>query len=250
MTTVTENEITPRLESIWLSGTSGTSGATPRAGKQPALSREQIVAATIRMLDEEGLTVLSMRRLAGDLGIAPMSLYWHVPTKDALLEFALDAMFGELDLHPDTGGDWGQRAEHIANDLRRTIRAHPWMSPLAGSYATVGPNALAMFEALIELAEEGGYRPPAAYRAVGTLVNFVLGFVADEVKWLNRMRETGLDPKQIEQIWQPPMLAALGDRYPRMRANIEAGDSRDWDDQFEFGLGCMVDGMRARAPRA
>lgn len=238
----------PRLDSVWLSR---PAGAGTRGGKQqPALSREQVVTAAVRILDVEGLSALSMRRLAADLDIAPMSLYWHVPTKDSLLEFALDEALGELDLSPAEGADWAKKVEHVAYDLRRIVRNHPWMTQLLGAYATVGPHALAMFETLIGLVEEGNYRPPTAYQAVGTLVNFVFGFASDEVKWLTQMKESGLTPDAIQDLWLPPMLEAIGDRYPRMRANLEAGQSRDWDDQFDFGLSCMIDGMRAKAPRA
>ncbi|MEU3742586.1 MULTISPECIES: TetR/AcrR family transcriptional regulator [unclassified Streptomyces] len=235
----------PRLDSIWLSGPARRRPQT--SGSHPALSRDQIVSAAVQILDTEGLGALSMRRLATDLGVAAMSLYWHVPTKDALLEFALDEIFGRLDRAPKPDADWGRQAEHIAHDLRRVIREHPWSSQLAGTYAMVGPHALAMFETLIGLVEQGGFAPPHAYRAVGTLVNYVLGFAADEVKWLSRMREAALDPEEVKSLWLPPMLEAVGDQFPRMRANLEAGESRDWDDHFSFGLSCMVDGMRIKA---
>ncbi|MEV3915024.1 TetR/AcrR family transcriptional regulator [Streptomyces canus] len=233
---------TPRLDSIWLSGVA----PQPPSAQSP-LSRHQVVATAIRLLDQEGLGALSMRRLAADVGVAAMSLYWHVPTKDALLEFVMDETLGDLDVSVDPDAEWGSQAEHIAQDLRRIIREHPWMSQLAQSYAMVGPNALAMFETLITLAEKGGFRPPAAYRAVGTLVNFVLGFAADEVKWIIKMRESGLKPDDVKAMWLPPMLDALGNNYPRMRVNLEAGEAREWDDHFAFGLSCMIDGMRVRA---
>ncbi|MFC9652991.1 MULTISPECIES: TetR/AcrR family transcriptional regulator [unclassified Streptomyces] len=233
----------PRLDSIWLSGPVRRRQPT---SNQPALSRDQIVSAAMQILDSEGLGALSMRRLATDLGVAAMSLYWHVPTKDALLEFALDEAFGQIDLTPAPDGDWGRQVEHIVHDLRRVMREHIWASQLAGAYAMVGPNALAMYEALIALVEQGGFKPPQAYRAVGTLVNYALGFAADEVKWLTRMHEEELAPDDVKSLWLPPMLEALGDKYPRMRANLEAGESRDWDDHFSFGLSCLVSGMRAK----
>ncbi|MET9819871.1 TetR/AcrR family transcriptional regulator [Streptomyces sp. NPDC006355] len=231
----------PRLDSVWLS----RPVRRPPSGQNP-LSRDQIVAAAIRLLDQEGLGSLSMRRLAADLGVAAMSLYWHVPTKDALLEFSLDEALGEVNLSVDPDAEWGGQVEHILQDLRRVIGRHPWISQLAGTYALVGPSSLRMHEALIALVEAGGFAAPHAYRAVGTLVNFVLGFAADEVKWLLKMRESKLDPQDIKNLWLPPMLDVVGENYPRMRANLEAGASREWDDHFEFGLSCMIDGMRAR----
>ncbi|MFJ9033487.1 TetR/AcrR family transcriptional regulator C-terminal domain-containing protein [Streptomyces sp. NPDC102274] len=141
----------------------------------------------------------------------------------------------------------GRLPLQLRPSLRRVIREHIWASRLAGAYAMVGPNALALYEALITLAEQGGFKAPQAYRAVGTLVNHALGSAADEVKWLTRMREEELGYDDVKSLWLPPMLDALGDRYPRMRANLEAGESRDWDDHFSFGLSCLVSGMRAKS---
>ncbi|XIE79353.1 TetR/AcrR family transcriptional regulator [Streptomyces sp. SBR177] len=99
----------PARSSVWLENRAARSGGGP-AG----LDRERIVAASIRMLDEEGLAKLSMRRLATELNVTAMSLYWYVDTKDDILEYAIDTVYGEMDLvaveGPAAGGTGSGRS--------------------------------------------------------------------------------------------------------------------------------------------
>ncbi|NGO70152.1 TetR/AcrR family transcriptional regulator, partial [Streptomyces boncukensis] len=115
--------------------------AVPRQGGEPGpegLDRERITATAVRLLDAGGLGGFSMRRLAAELGVTAMSVYWYVDSKDDLLELALDAVQGELPLPPesadagaDTGPDtdtgpgpegggvgWRRRARGVAYEVR------------------------------------------------------------------------------------------------------------------------------------
>ncbi|MGO4753442.1 TetR/AcrR family transcriptional regulator, partial [Streptomyces sp. 2MCAF27] len=144
--------IRPRT-SIWLSE---RKAPKRKAEQQPAgLDHVKIVAATVRLLDAEGLAGFSMRRLAAELEVTAMSVYWYVETKDQLLELALDAAMGEMSLpagilgpvegyehldvegyeHLETGArDWRDQLRQIASEYRRLLVVHPWLSPLMGEY--------------------------------------------------------------------------------------------------------------------
>jgi AcrR family transcriptional regulator len=89
----------PAHSSVWLEG-GGRAPRTRKADQPAGLDRERITAAAVRLLDAEGLAKFSMRRLAAELNVTAMSVYWYVDTKDDLLELAIDAVFGELTL-PD-----------------------------------------------------------------------------------------------------------------------------------------------------
>ncbi len=86
-----------RPHSVWLTE---RPPLTRKAGQPAGLDLDKIVAATVRLLDSEGLAKFSMRRLAAELGVTAMSVYWYVDTKDDLLELAMDAVAGEMTL-PD-----------------------------------------------------------------------------------------------------------------------------------------------------
>src|SRR5215212_8753897 len=95
--------------SIWLQPE-----RTPR-GSQASLSRGQIVRAAIAIADAEGFEAVTMRRLAAELGVGTMSLYWHVPNKDNLLELMRDELIGEVEMPDPPSGDW--RADLRTNAL-------------------------------------------------------------------------------------------------------------------------------------
>lgn len=91
----------PARTSVWLNH---RPPSRARKSDQPAgLDRDRITAATVRLLDAEGLAKFSMRRLAAELNVTAMSLYWYVDTKDDLLELALDSVYSEFDPRRRTG---------------------------------------------------------------------------------------------------------------------------------------------------
>src|ERR1051325_2947324 len=106
--------------SVWLEGKVRRGG---RGGGQPSgLDRDRITRATVRLLDAEGLDKFSMRRLAAELNVTAMSVYWYVDTKDDLLELALDAVFGGLDLpDPDVDEDWRDQLRTLARAYRALL---------------------------------------------------------------------------------------------------------------------------------
>src|SRR5919112_5759983 len=145
--TAQRSERGPR-SSVWLEGKARRGG---RGGGQPSgLDRERITEVTVRLLDAEGLDKFSMRRLAAELNVTAMSLYWYVDTKDDLLELALDATYAELPL-PDPENadeDWREQLRALATAYRALLVRHPWLSPLAGRFLNIGPNSLELSTAL------------------------------------------------------------------------------------------------------
>ncbi|WP_258318666.1 TetR/AcrR family transcriptional regulator [Streptomyces griseorubiginosus] len=107
------------------------------------LDRERIVTAAVRLLDSEGDAQFSMRRLAADLKVTPMSVYWHVKGKDDLLEFALDAVVGRIQL-PGTlaGFGWQDDLLTLALAWRHTMIARPWALGCYAKYSGLGPHSI------------------------------------------------------------------------------------------------------------
>ncbi|WP_328776267.1 TetR/AcrR family transcriptional regulator [Streptomyces goshikiensis] len=168
--------------SVWL--TARPAAPARRRSEAPSgLDRERITAATVRLLDAEGLGRFSMRRLAAELGVTAMSLYWYVDTKHDLLELALDRALGELALPaapdpkpesppealpespPETGPEagpgtgpaaWPGRLRVLACGYRKLLVAHPWVAPLTAAYPNIGPHARAFDAALQRLLDATG----------------------------------------------------------------------------------------------
>ncbi|MFG2876244.1 TetR/AcrR family transcriptional regulator [Streptomyces sp. NPDC048337] len=142
--------------SVWLAARRAAP-ARRRSEAPCGLDRERITAATVRLLDSEGLGRFSMRRLAAGLGVTAMSLYWYVDTKHDLLELALDSALGELALAPGSPPDgWPGRLRALARGYRRMLADHPWVAPLTAAYPNIGPHARAFDAALQRLLDATG----------------------------------------------------------------------------------------------
>ncbi|WP_329382023.1 TetR/AcrR family transcriptional regulator C-terminal domain-containing protein [Streptomyces sp. NBC_01351] len=134
----------PVQSSVWLAETPAAP-ARRRSEAPSGLDRDRITAATVRLLDAEGLARFSMRRLAAGLGVTAMSLYWYVDTKHDLLELALDSALGELAAPacPGEPDGWPGRLRGLARGYRRVLADHPWVAPLTAAYPNIGPHARA-----------------------------------------------------------------------------------------------------------
>jgi len=101
-----------------------------RRRKHP-LTRDELLAAALAIVDDEGLGALTMRRLASAVGVEPMSLYHHVPNKEVLLDWTLEYMRSEMRLPDSLPDDWAGMLEGIFVAYRDLLVAHPNMLPLA-----------------------------------------------------------------------------------------------------------------------
>ncbi|MEU4088651.1 TetR/AcrR family transcriptional regulator [Streptomyces aureus] len=172
----------PERASVWLEGGSSRGGAAARGGagrggEQPSgLDRERITAAAVRVLDAEGLAGFSMRRLAAELNVTAMSVYWYVDTKDDLLELALDAAFGELALPgAESEEDWRERLRGLAVGYRALVVRHPWVSTLIGSFLNIGPCSVAFSDRVRRVIRDSGMPAHGRTGAVSAVIRFVYG---------------------------------------------------------------------------
>ncbi|KFF94809.1 TetR family transcriptional regulator [Streptomyces scabiei] len=225
----------------------------PRTGReQPALSREHIVAEALRLLDEEGIDALSMRKLGGRLGAGATSLYRHVANKDELLELAVDEIYGEIEVQaaPDSA-NWRQDMASCAHSLRATILRHPWLASVLGELGMsyLGPNWMRASEAMLKLLTTAGFPADEADRALSTLVAYVTGTATSEAAWLNVLARSGQDERtMVERLW--PAAEEAAQDFPLLRegyAEQRGVDPRAAREEgFQYGLDRVLDGLETR----
>ena len=133
--------------------------ARPSKRRRDPISKDAIVAAAIRLLDREGLTALSMRKLADELGTGAASLYWHVGSKDGLLNLVLDEVIGEGKIPDPDPEHWQEQLKQIARDQRAASHRHPWVVRVSIGRIPMGPNALRYSERILAI-----LRPAASPR--------------------------------------------------------------------------------------
>ncbi|HEV7934928.1 MAG TPA: TetR/AcrR family transcriptional regulator [Actinomadura sp.] len=234
--------MTAKPTSVW------TRPAKPRK-EQPALSLDQIVFAAVELLDADGLERLSMRRLGAELNAGATSLYWHVATKDELLELALDHVIAEVAV-PDPGGiGWRAAATWYARSLRSMILRHPWTLTLFGSRPMLGPNAARELDEVLAVFEHAGFSGFALEYAQAAVIDYVIGAAGSEASWYGHRRD--VSPEEWTASLRP-YLEQVGGAHPRLAShirNIWAHNDQDvLEKRFSFGLGAVLDGLTARIP--
>ena len=219
-----------------------------RAGRRP-LSREQIVTAGVAIADGEGLEAVSMPRLARSLDTAPMSLYRHVPDKDALVGLMLDAAIGPPPEAIDTAGSWRERLAAWARSNLEVFRRHPWTLPLVSGTRAMGPHECAWGEAALRAIGAAGLGPPDNGRVLMLVNGYVRGAavpVGERVPDLVTLEHSG-------RAAELPLIAALLATRPAAPAEESSeggGAGALTEDAFEFGLLRVLDGVEARLPRS
>lgn len=212
----------------------GTADSPVRARARPPLTRERIVGAAIALVERDGASGLSMRRLGSELGVEGMALYHHVAGREELLRAIADRLLEPLDgLEPTD--DWREACRRFASTLRRVAKARPATFRLVGLQPLDTPASLHPVERLLEVLVAGGFSAPdalAVYRAVasyarGYALAEATGFTVDAAHASGRERLRTLDRGSF------PILAGSAQQLARVGA----------DSGFELGLGALLAGL-------
>ena len=214
-----------------------------KASRKP-LSRERVLAAAVALADTEGLQSLTMRRLAADLEVEAMSLYYHLPAKEALLDGVAEAVIAEITAaadHADTDDGWRVRLRQRFLAARQVMLRHPWAPGLLHSRTTVPPGVYAYYDGIIGTLVDAGFSYHLAHRALHALGSLPLGF-AQEV----------FSPADGNDEGDTTDMSAMAATLPHLAAMVaaELHDVTDpalgWCDsqtEFEFTLDLLFDGF-------
>jgi AcrR family transcriptional regulator len=213
------------------------------------LSRDRVLAAATALVDAEGIRALTMRRLAAGLGIEAMSLYYHLPGKESLLDGLVEAVIGEINSAAAGvagDGDWRALLRRRFLVAREVMLRHPWAPALFTSRATVPAGVMLYYEQILATLIEGGFSYRIAHRAIHAFGSMALGFVQET------FRPADPDASDVEE----PDLAAMAESLPHLTAMVAAelhaveAPVLGWCDsqtEFEFTLDLLLDGLdRAR----
>lgn len=238
-----------------------------RGSQRPGRSRErtttaEMVATAVRIIDADGLDALTVRRLASELGVAAMTVYSYVRSKDELLDLVVDGVAGGIALPPEEG-PWRERAEALAHSLRTALLAHPEGARLISERPIQSPHAFRIFDAGLGIFRDAGFPDEQAADAYFAFGNYVMGSVAQDKAGIRLGPQSasgeaptgGLPAAYIRQLPadQFPNISALAPFIygPSGRA-AESGPGSRVDAssrRFDFGLDSLLDGLAARLDR-
>lgn len=212
-------------------------------GQRRPLTRDQVIAAALRIVDEDGLARLTMRRLGRRLGVDPMAVYHHLPNKGAVLDGVVEAVLDEVAVAGDDRAPWRHRLSTLAHGYRAALCNHPNTIVVVATRPDVTPPALRLLDAAIGIMLQAGFTPAAAVQAVSATSAFVVGMTLAEAGLLSG----------VAGEWSPDDAAAAVTRavatgvYPHLTVALSAGDI-DMDQAFAAGLDALIAGFDARRP--
>lgn len=207
-----------------------------RVEPRSTLSRDVIVTAAVRVLDEAGLDGFSMRRVAAALGTGAASLYWHVSDKEQLIHLVLDRVMGELELPEPDPSRWQEQIHEFARDGRAMFGRHRDLALASLGRIPMGPSLIRIVEWFLAVLRGAGIPDRAA-----TWFPDLLALVGAAQAVEDHLASGG-DQAMMEAMGG--YLAALpADRFPNIAAvvgDLTAGGS---DDRFEFAVELLIRGL-------
>lgn len=201
-------------------------------GRPVQLTPPVIVAAALRLGDREGAQAMSMRRIAADLGCDPMALYRHFANREALLDAVADVALADV-ADPGVGTPWADRLRAIAVAVRSSALRHPGIAAHVAARPPLGDNGRRLGSGILAALSDAGLAPADVVRAAQALVAYLSAALAMSVR-------AGRRDERWEQVSQ-----VIGDLRTGAAGNemFVVGS----EEQFEYGLRLLINGIRAEA---
>jgi AcrR family transcriptional regulator len=191
------------------------------------LSRDKIAATALAIADAEGFESVSMRRVAQEMGVGTMSLYYYVRTKADLIAAMDDALMGAV-LLPSLPGNWREALTAIAFRTRDVFLRHPWaLSSML--LASPGVNAMRHMEQCLQALAGTTMTTREKLALLAIIDDFVFGYA---------LREAGSDPK-VDLKFARAQLATGA--FPRLKEAFGKGRLPAMPDRFQMGLRALLD---------
>jgi AcrR family transcriptional regulator len=222
-------------------------GDTPTRTR-PRLTRELVLETAIRLADEGGIESLTMRKLAGELGVEAMSLYNHVANKGDLVDAIVDVVLSEVALPPATQ-DWDTAIRAYAIYAYEAFRRHPWachLSMTLSSSQSPRVARLRYMEWLLGRLRDAGFSPDLTYDAYHAIDSHILGFTLWQLEHVGSVQEiAGQDDVAAFVARFVAQLRREGYQHLADHAeqHVELGGSKG-NREFEFGLDLVLDGLK------
>ena len=206
------------------------------------LTRERVVEAALRVMDEEGLEAVTMRRVAREVGVEAMSLYHHVEDKEDLLDGICECVMSGFEF-PEPADDWVENCRRGARAWRQLLQRHPdvmrLMSEKRGPVRSV--ESMRPMEYALTVLRSSGLSDRDTAQAFHAFGGYIQGFVMMELGSI----AGSSDEEHVKA--HAELAASLPGDFETMQAVGPYFLECDADEQFEFGLDLLIRGLEAKA---
>ena len=201
------------------------------------MSRERVLRAAVELADRSGIEALSMRKLARELGVEAMTLYYYVANKNDMVEGMADLVAAEIVLPPDDL-DWKEATRLRATSAHEVLARHQWATPV-WMRVMIGPARMRYMNAALGTYRRAGLSPATTELAFHTIENHIVGYTLQESDFplaaddLAAVAREFLQKLPVEEF---PHLAEHIEQHLTHAAVIESG-------AFDFGLELLLEGI-------
>jgi AcrR family transcriptional regulator len=225
-----------------------TSSALPDDGERPRLTKVAVVDRALALVDKSGLDALTIRKLATELGVTPMALYWHFRGKDELLEGLAERLWSEIDLDVDRAAPWTEQIRSLLESLLKVLRAHSAAPGLLLQAKTANAEAqLKATELTLDILRTAGFSPKDASMAARSALWTGITLVMSEpgIESLDDDERAELQRRKQVQLASQPLA-----RYPRLvECAIPMTACDDPEEHYRFGVDLFIGGLAAIAAK-
>jgi len=210
----------------------------PASEPRGRLTRDRVLRAAIDLADARGLEALTMRRLAQELGVEAMSLYYYVASKDEILNAIVDIVEGAIEL-PSPEADWKSALRRTALSAHDVFERHPWAASLTLSATGSRPARWRYMDAIYGCLRRAGFPADRADHAYHALESHIAGFTL----WSAQLQ---VDAEELRELANAFLGSISGDDYPYLVEHVHQHlRERDPGDEgsFAFGLDLLLDGL-------
>ncbi|MCP3909749.1 MAG: TetR/AcrR family transcriptional regulator [Actinomycetia bacterium] len=209
----------------------------------PTLSPELVLEGALTLADEIGIEAFTIRKLAATIDAKPMSIYHHLPSKEAIIDGMVDLVFAEIELPPDDT-DWKTAMGVRARSARAILARHQWAAPLMESRTNPGPATLGHHDAVLGCLRRGGLSVEMTAHAYAVIDAFIYGFALQEAS----LPATSGD--EMAELVDTVAAGAPMENYPHMMELVAQHVMKpgyDFGKEFDFGLDLILNGLEAAA---
>jgi AcrR family transcriptional regulator len=221
----------------------------PGPTRRTAIDRDQVVGTAIGIADRAGLAAVTMRSVSAALGTAPMSLYRHVPDKDALISMMVDAAIRSsgMDVDQEIPEGWRQQLRLVAASTWRLCRRHRWFPEASMVRPPITPSGVAGFEVALSIFDDVDLDIGTKAQFVGAVHSTVIAAALNATIEENTRSRVQMTEAEVYAAGAPfvERLISSGD-FPRVSAFIVEAEHLDKEAQMHAAVELILDGIAAR----
>ena len=200
-----------------------------------------MIDGAVTLADEIGIDAFTIRKLAEALEVKPMTIYHHLPNKEAIVDGMVDRVFAEIDA-PPPDLDWKTAIRHRTASAREVLARHPWATPLMDSRTSPGPATLAHHDAVLGCLRAAGFSWEMTGHAYALVDAYLYGYALQEA---NLPATGGEEMAELAGELIEPLPGDLFPHLTEFTSRHVLAPGYDFGAEFDFGLGLILDGLEA-----